>query len=116
MIRKGTALLVVVGAAVAGASAVQAAPPQVCSSFKLSGRTISYETLGHSWSCSSAKKWVVKLAADKVAISDKNIPLKNGPSGYHCFAEPAQTNRAVQGTCFTGTIAFPGTGFAWLPA
>jgi hypothetical protein len=42
---------------------------------------------------------------------------QGGPRGYHCFAEPdSRRGRATSGTCFKGTLAFPGTGFAWFEA
>ena len=115
MIRNVTALLLVLGATLAAASTVRAVPAaQICRTFKLSGLDTAYFTIGNKWTCSSAKAWIVKLAADSVPPSNHNIPLKNGPGGYHCLAEPHTQNRAVAGTCFTGTIKFPGTGFAWL--
>lgn len=116
MIRKLTLVLVVLGAALAVASAGEAnSAAQVCTPFKTSGVKLAYETLGHSWTCRAAKAWIVKLAADHVAASAVNVPLKNGPSGYHCLATPRRQSLAVSGTCFKGTLAFPGTGFAWLP-
>ena len=117
MIRRLTLALVVLAAALAVASAAEAKPAaQVCPSFKTSGVKLFYETLGHSWTCSAAKAWIVKLAADHVGASAVNVPLKNGPTGYHCLATPRKQNLAISGTCFKGTLAFPGTGFAWLPA
>ena len=86
----------------------------VCKSFKSGGLTYSSETLGTSWSCGAAKTWIVKLSADKVGKVTKNKPLKNGPSGLHCFATPNSIRgRATAGACIKGTIAYPGTGFAW---
>ena len=116
MIRKLTLVLAVLGMMMAVASAGEAAPAaQVCPPFKTSGVRLTYETLGNSWTCSAAKTWIVKLAADHVAASNVNVPLKNGPRGYHCLATPRKQKFAVSGACFKGTIAFPGTGFAWGP-
>lgn len=116
MRRKLILVLVALGAALAVASAGEAAAPQVCPSFKTSGFKLNYETLGHSWTCSAAKAWIVKFAAEHVAASDLNVPIKNGPAGYHCLVTPRKQNLAISGTCFKGTLAYPGTGFAWLPA
>ena len=87
---------------------------QVCPSFNQGGKSFFLETIGSSWSCSSAKSWAVKLIGDKVPRTvTKDIPLTNGPSGYHCFANPGSHVHATDGTCFKGTIAFPKSGFAW---
>ncbi len=116
MIRKLTLVLVVLGAALGAASAGEAKPAaQVCRSFKTSGVKLFYDTIGQSWTCSAAKAWIVKLAADRVGASAVSVPLKNGPTGYHCIATPRKQSLAVSGTCFKGTLKFPGTGFAWLP-
>ena len=114
MIRRVALVLIAIAAALVASTAVQAGRPQVCKPFTQSGIKISYETIGTAWTCSSAKTWIVKLAADKVGGAEANIPLKNGPHGYHCFAFPRKQPLALDGTCFTGTLAYPGTGFAWL--
>jgi len=107
MIRKGVPMLIAVGAAVAAASVGGAAPTGVvCGSMKVSHTTIHYETLGNGW--------IVKLAADHVAPSNHNVPLKNGPRGYHCVATPRTQKFAVSGACFKGTIRFPRSGFGWI--
>ena len=114
--RDAISLAITLFAALAIAAAVAQARPaaQVCRNFKQGRLTFSSETLGTHWSCSSAKTWIVKLSKDKIRHSTSNIPLSNGPKGYHCFATPnSQGGRATAGTCFTGTIAYPGTGFAW---
>ena len=117
MIRKGVPILIALGAALAAASGGAAAPTAaVCGSLKVSRVKINYETLA-GWTCSSAKTWIVKLAADHVAPSNHNVRLTNGPRGYHCFATPLRRGSwARSGTCFTGTITFPGKGFAWFEA
>lgn len=114
MIRKAAPLMVALGLSFAAASAVQAAPPAVCSTFKQSNVSISFETIGHKWTCSAAKAWVVKLAKDKIPATGFRVTLKNGPGGYHCYALPDKLQLAINGQCFTGSAAFPGTGFAWL--
>ena len=104
------ALVSLVAASVAGA----AHAGQVCPSFKHNGRTYNWETVGTGWSCASAKPWVVKLSGDRVHVGTKNVPLSNGPRGYHCYATLfSHGGRATSGTCFKGTVAFPGSGFAW---
>ena len=118
MNRKLAALVVVASLCLAAASTAGAArAAAVCPSFKQGGRTYQWETLGSSWTCKSAKPWVVKLLGDHIHTSIKNLPLTNGPRGYHCWAEPnSRRGRATSGTCFKGTFAFPGTGFAWFEA
>jgi hypothetical protein len=115
-VRRGMVVLAVsVAAALTSASAVRAEPAaQVCRKFTQGRLTFTSETLGTSWSCAAAKAWIVKLAADRVRVSARNVPLSNGPRGYHCFATPfSRGGRATSGSCIKGTIAFPGTGFAW---
>ena len=115
MIRKGVPMLIAVGAALAAASVGGAAPTAAfCGSMKVSHAKIHYETLGDGWTCSSAKTWIVKLAADHVAPSNHNVPLTNGPRGYHCVATPRTQKFAVSGACFKGTIRFPRSGFGWI--
>ena len=114
--RSGISLVISLLAALAIAAAVAQAKPvgQVCRAFKLSGLSFSSETLGTGWTCSSAKTWISKLSKDKIRHSTKNVPLSNGPRGYHCFATPSsQGGRATAGACIKGTLAYPGSGFAW---
>jgi hypothetical protein len=86
----------------------------LCKPFSHGGMSYLVQTVGKSWSCSSAKTWVIKLSGDKVGKVTKNVPLKNGPSGLHCFANPASRGgRATAGDCIKGTPAFPTSGFAW---
>ena len=116
MNRKLIALVFVTCACLAAASTAGAAgAPQVCKQFKQGGRTYSFETIGTAWTCATAKAWVVKLIADHAAVSTKKVPLTNGPRGYHCYASPGRhVALATDGMCFTGTVKFPKTGFAWL--
>lgn len=109
-------LAVIAGACLLAASTAGASKAgRVCPSFKHNGKSFFLETIGNGWTCSSAQGWAVKLIGDKVAATVvKNVPLKNGPSGYHCFANPGSHGRATDGTCFKGTIAFPKSGFAWM--
>ena len=116
--RKLATLFVVASACLAAASTAGAARAgQVCRSFTQGGRTYKSETLGTGWTCSSAKTWIVKLSSDHVHVVSTNVPLTNGPSGYHCFASPpSRGGRAANGSCIKGTLAFPKSGFAWLGA
>jgi hypothetical protein len=87
---------------------------QFCSPFKQGHRTYHWETLGTGWTCGSAKRWIAKLIPDRVHVTSKNVPLKNGPRGYHCNATPGSSGgHATNGECFTGTLAHPKSGFAW---
>ena len=108
-------LVFVVSACLAVASTAGATRDgQVCRSFKQAGKSYTYETLGSGWTCASARPWIVKLSRDHVGTVTKNVPLKNGPSGYHCFADPlSRGGHATAGACIKGTIAFPKSGFAW---
>ncbi len=112
---RAAAALAAAAVALATASIVQAAPAaRVCPSFKQGRLTLTSFTLGTSWTCAAAKSWIVKLSNDHIRISTKNVPLANGPRGYHCFATPfSRGGRATSGSCIKGTIAFPGSGFAW---
>jgi hypothetical protein len=112
---KLTALAVVASLCLATASTVGAARAgQLCPSFKQGGHSYHSETLGTGWTCASAKTWIVKLSGDHVQVANANVPLTNGPRGYHCSANPASRGgRATAGQCFKGTVAFPGPGFAW---
>ena len=115
--RRGTiAVAISVTAILVNGAAVRAAPTaQVCGSFKEGRLTLKSFTLSTRWTCSSAKSWIIKLSADKVQVTTRNVPLTNGPRGYHCLATVgSEGGRATDGTCFTGTIKFPGNGFAWL--
>jgi hypothetical protein len=115
---KLVALLVVASACLAAASTAGAARDgQVCQSFKLRGLTFKWETVGSGWTCSSAKPWIVKLSADRVHVTGTNVPLANGPRGYHCVATPfSRGGRATGGACLKGTFAFPKSGFSWFTA
>jgi hypothetical protein len=122
MTRHGSIGVVVLAIAVTAAlgtpSLVRAAPTaQLCRPFKAGGLTFRSETLGTGWTCSSARSWISRLSQDRVRVTTRNVALRNGPSGYHCIATPnSRGGRATSGACFKGTIAFPGSGFAWFEA
>jgi hypothetical protein len=91
---------------------------KICPKFKQGRITYRSETIGTTWSCASAKSWIAKLALDRVPKTvTRNIPLPNGPRGYHCFATAfSRGGHATGGACMKGTIAFPRSGFSWFPA
>ncbi len=108
------ALAVAAAAILAAAASPAGAASEVCPSFKQNGLTFKWETSGSKWTCANAKRWVVKLSRDRVHVAGANVPLANGPRGYHCFATPFSSGgRATGGTCFSGTLAFPKSGFSW---
>jgi hypothetical protein len=111
-----TALLVAFAAAlVLAAGAGAARQGVICKTFKSNGVTFYSQTVG-SWSCSSAQTWIKKLSRDRVGKVTKSVPLRNGPSGLHCFALPLSSGgRATGGACVKGTLAFPKLGFTWYP-
>jgi hypothetical protein len=108
-------VVVATAACLAVASIAGAAPTgQFCSPFKQGKRTYHWQTLGTGWTCGSARRWIAKLIRDRVHVTSKNVPLKNGPRGYHCNATPGSSGgHATSGECFTGKLAFPKSGFAW---
>jgi hypothetical protein len=112
--RKLAPVAVAAVAALASTPAVHAARAgQLCKPFKLAGLTYRWETVGSGWTCASAKPWVVKLSADRVRSSGSNVPLTNGPKGFHCYATLTHKGRASGGLCYKGTLAFPKSGFTW---
>ncbi len=119
MTRKLTAIAVVALICLAAASTGGATTAgKVCAPFKQGRITYGSETLGTGWTCASAKTWIKKLTLDVVPKSvTKNIPLSNGPRGLHCFADSgSRGGHATAGACIKGTLAFPKSGFAWLPS
>ena len=115
-VRRGVIVVAIsVAVILVNGAAVRAAPTaQVCGPFKQGRLTFKSFTLGTHWTCSSAKSWIIKLSVDKIQVTTRNVPLTNGPRGYHCLATTgSKGGQATAGTCFTGTITFPGNGFAW---
>jgi hypothetical protein len=105
----------VIAASLAGSATAHAATAgKVCRTFKTAGLRVQWETAGTGWTCGSAKPWVVKLIDDHVKPSAAgNVPLKNGPRGYHCFAVFEKHGHVSGGLCYLGTLAFPKSGFTW---
>jgi hypothetical protein len=91
---------------------------KICPKFKQARITYESQTVGTGWTCGAAKSWIARLSLDRVPKNvTKNIPLTNGPRGYHCLATPlSRGGHATAGTCIKGTIAYPKSGFAWLPS
>jgi hypothetical protein len=103
-----------VAAALAGATTARARTAgQLCKSFTQAGLKVQWETAGTGWTCGSAKPWVVKLINDHVKPAVGNVPLTNGPHGFHCFAVDEKKGHVAAGLCFKNTIAFPKSGFTW---
>ena len=118
MTRKLGVLVVVASVALAAASTGSATTTgKVCPKFKQGRTTYQSQTVGTTWTCAAAKTWIAKLSLDRVPKTvTKNIPLTNGPRGYHCFATPlSKGGHATGGMCIKGTLAFPRSGFAWFP-
>lgn len=112
---RGAFVVIAVAAALGLASAVRAAPAanEICPSFTLNGHKIQWEVIG-TWTCKTAKPWVVKLDADHGTRRVGQVPLHNGPTRYHCFAtREAANGRVIDGLCYLGTLAFPKSGFTW---
>src|SRR3954449_11228048 len=109
MKRNLTLLALAASACLAAASLAGAASAgQLCKPFSHRGLSYQVQTVGTGWTCGSAKTWVIKLSGDKVGKVTKNVPLKNGPTGLHCFANPGSLGgRATAGDCIMGTVAFP---------
>src|SRR4029077_17978598 len=89
MNRRIASLVVVASACLATASTAGATGAgQICPTFKQGKLTFHPETVGKAWTCASAKPWIVKLIGDPVHVGSRNVPLTNGPRGYHCLATP----------------------------
>lgn len=78
------------------------------------GTRYQWSVIGRSWTCKTAKPWVLKLVKVHPAPAEGLIPLKGGPKGYHCYATQLdKAGYAFFGVCFKGTFKYPGTGFQW---
>ena len=113
--KRSIAALVVVSATclVVVATSGASRAGELCPTFKQGSVTYRSQTVGTSWSCANAKSWIVKLIKDRAHVVSKNLPLKNGPRGLHCWAVAGSQGHATSGTCIAGTLAFPKSGFAW---
>jgi len=91
---------------------------KICATFKQARITYHSQTVGTGWTCAAAKSWISRLSLDRVPKTvTKNVPLTNGPRGYHCLATPlSRGGHATGGMCIKGTLAYPKSGFAWFQA
>jgi hypothetical protein len=87
---------------------------EVCPDFTKAGVTFHWSTVGTGFTCSSAKKYVVKLSSEHFPQSDGQVKLTGGPKSYHCLGTIDKNGRATVGACYLGTVAFPKSGFQWL--
>jgi hypothetical protein len=110
----GAVVLVVVGLAFAGSSPAGAAPAgQLCSTLTALGLKLEWATVGTGFTCASAKTWIVKLIAETVKPAGGEVPLANGPTGFHCYATFEVKGHPSDGFCDKGKLASPSSGFSW---
>ena len=110
----GVAVAVAATVALATASTAGAAARDnaICRTFTLKGQKIAGEVIG-TWTCAAAKSWIVKFDNRHVTGAGK-VVLHNGPAGYHCYAtRETSGGRVIDGLCYKGTFAYPGSGFTW---
>jgi len=87
---------------------------KICPQFRHNGKTYRWSTAGSTLSCGTAKGWLLKLLDQKVRPATGNVPLHNGPRGYKCFGSTIdKAGHPIGGVCYTGTLAYPGSGFQW---
>lgn len=114
--RSTSVVCAIAAAALLGSASMSRAAPadnSICRQFTLNGHKIQWEVIG-TWTCKAAKPWIVKMDNDHVTSQLGRIPLRNGPTGYHCFAtRETAKGRVVDGVCYKGTLAFPKSGFIW---
>jgi curli biogenesis system outer membrane secretion channel CsgG len=102
--------------AVAEVGSADAAVPRkaaVCPSFKVAGVKLQWSVVGSGLTCSSAKKWVSKLAGESVTASTAKVTFTDGPKGFHCSGASDKSGHATIGSCYKGTIQHPTSGFQW---
>jgi hypothetical protein len=108
-------LLAVVVAALLGSTSIgraATAANAICNPFTVNGHRIQWEVIG-TWTCKTAKPWVVKFDSTRVTPRAASIPL-HGPAGYHCAAtRESKSGFVIDGLCYKGTVAFPKSGFSW---
>lgn len=109
-------LLAVVAVALLGAVSTARAEPTdnaICRPFVVGGQKVAWEVIG-TWTCATAKPWILKMDGDHVSQQLGKAALHNGPRGYHCFAtRETAKGRVIDGICYAGTLAYPKTGFVW---
>ena len=102
--------------AVGDAVSAEAAVPRkaaACPSLKVSGTKLQWSVVGSGWTCSSAKKWVSKLAGESVTASSDKVTFTDVPKGFHCKGTSDKSGHATIGFCYKGTVQHPTSGFQW---
>jgi hypothetical protein len=101
---------------IAEITSAEAAVPRkaaVCPSIKVAGTKLQWSVVGSGWTCSSAKKWVSKLAGESVTPSNDKVTFTGGPKGFHCLGTSDKSGHATIGFCYKGTVQHPTSGFQW---
>ena len=81
-----------------------------------SGNKYNWEVIGTAFTCGNAKHWVLTMLSKPVRGTGR-VPLKGGPSGYHCFGSMLDAKGyPYWGICYQHTLAFPKNGISWFPA
>jgi hypothetical protein len=85
----------------------------VCPSIKVAGTKLQWSVVGSGLTCSSAKKWLSKLAGESVTPSSDKVTFTDGPKGFHCRGTSDKSGHATIGFCYKGTVQHPTSGFQW---
>jgi hypothetical protein len=81
-----------------------------------SGKKYNWEVIGTAFTCGNAKHFVLKLQSRHVHGTSR-VPLKGGPSDYHCVGTMIDSKGyPYGGVCYQHSLAFPKNGFSWSPA
>ena len=74
--------------------------------------------VGKSFTCDSAKRYVVKFIAEKIKPS-KSMPaigaVSGGPAGYTCTSGISNIHTAYQGNCLATHPTLGSSSFSWGP-
>jgi hypothetical protein len=109
-------LCLAIAPAIAGGTSASAAVPEkaeVCPSLTSAGVKIQWSVVGSGWTCSSAKKWVVKLVGERHDKSATKVTFTDGPKGFTCSGAADDSGHVTAGACYKGTLAHPTSGFQW---
>jgi hypothetical protein len=101
---------------IADVTSAEAAVPRkaaVCPSIKVAGTKLQWSVVGSGLTCSSAKKWVSKLAGESVTASSDKVTFTDVPKGFHCKGTSDESGHATIGFCYKGTVQHPTSGFQW---
>jgi len=65
-----------------------------------------YGVTANGVSCAKARKYAVKLSRAKLAgkIPGHSYPLKGGPKGFTCYANPDANGKVLAGSCQIGSL------------